>query len=98
MSPMVSSQRVIIRCPVGNTMPFTGPTTQSHARAAKDVARGARSYFGGPCAANADFTVFFETPSTRAIALIGNPSPTPTKHASGLLAGVPPHGCSQPVG
>jgi len=35
---------------------------------------GDRSYFGGPSDTNAAFTVFFETPSTRATALIGSPS------------------------
>ena len=33
-----------------------------------------RSYFGGPSETNADLTVFLETPNSRAIALIGNPS------------------------
>src|SRR3954468_8861685 len=33
--------------------------------------RGGRSYFGGPSLRNAAFTVFFETPMTRAITLIG---------------------------
>ena len=35
---MVSSQPIIIRYSVGNTLPSNGPTTQSHARAAKDAA------------------------------------------------------------
>ena len=35
---------------------------------------GRRSYFGGSSEANAAFTVFFDTPNTRATALIGKPS------------------------
>src|SRR5437763_16819304 len=34
----------------------------------------ARSYFGAPDDASAAFTVFFDTPSSRAMALIGMPS------------------------
>jgi len=34
--------------------------------------RGARTYRGGPSAANARFTVFFETPITLATCLIGS--------------------------
>lgn len=33
--------------------------------------RGALSYFGGPSEASAPFTVFFDTPSSRAMALMG---------------------------
>src|SRR5664279_2012643 len=36
--------------------------------------RRTRSYLGGPSAASAAFTVFFEHPTTRAITLIGIPS------------------------
>jgi hypothetical protein len=42
--------------------------------ASTDEPAGLRSYFGGPSLASAGRTVFLETPSARAIALIGIPS------------------------
>jgi len=38
-----------------------------------------RSYLGGPSDAIADRTVFRDTPSTRAITLIGYPPPVPRR-------------------
>jgi len=52
---------------------FSSSRIRGSAASTTDPARG-RSYFGGPALAIAARTVFLDTPSTRAISLIGMPS------------------------